>query len=114
MKDQAAHALYEAFAFDSPVSIDNAAGGKELGWTEAFTARAKVRYLRGSEEVLAARLQGRQPIVAVIGNSVAARLVTTDWRMRDTRRAIDYNIRTVVPSDDRRWIEITAESGVAV
>lgn len=114
MNDRGAHRLFEAVALDRPVATDNGAGGKEVGWVEDFTARAEFRYLRGSETVMAARLQGRQPIVAVIPSSEASRQVTSDWRLRDIRRSISYNIRTVVPSDDRRWIEITAESGVAI
>jgi len=106
--------LFEAVAFDSPTSAADDYGGVEAGWTEEFTTRAHFRYLRGGETVQAARLEGRQPLVATIRRSTASEAVTPDWRMRDTRRGEVYNIRTVVPTDDRRFLELTCEKGVAV
>jgi len=34
--------------------------------------------------------------------------------MRDVRTGVHYNIRSVVPTDDRQFLEITAESGVTI
>lgn len=104
--------LYERVTFDAP-SYD--AQGVQDGWTEgAYSCRAHFRYLRGSEAVMAARLDGKQPIVATIRRGSKADTITTDWVLKDARRGTVYNIRTIVPTDDRAWLEITAESGVAV
>lgn len=105
--------LYESVAFDSPMATTNDYGGVEDGWTQEFTTRANFRFLRGSEAVQAARLEGRQPVVATVRRSTDSEAITTDWRMRDTRRGIAYAIRSVIWSEDRKWVEITAESGVA-
>jgi SPP1 family predicted phage head-tail adaptor len=100
-------------AFDRPTSLSDGAGGTEIGWTEVFSCWAGVVYLRGTESVMAARLSGRQPVVVTIRNCTNAQLVTHDWRMRDLRSSTIYNVRTAIPSDDRAFIELTCESGVA-
>ncbi|AXQ93202.1 head-tail adaptor protein [Cereibacter azotoformans] len=112
-RDGAARLLDEV-AFDAPIEIADGSGGTTADWGERLICRGSIRYLRGGETIQAARLAGRQPVVVSIRDSVEARAVGTDWRMRDVGRGVVYNIRSIVPSDDRRWLEITAESGVAV
>ena len=104
----------ETVAFESPAAVSDEYGRTESGWTAEFTCRAHFLYLRGGETVQAARLEGRQPIVATIRSHDLARQVTPGWRMIDTQRSVTYNVRSVVPTDDRRHVEVTAESGVAV
>lgn len=105
--------LIESVVFDAP-AFD--ADGVQDGWVVgAYMCRAQFRYLRGSEPVVAARLSGRQPVVMTIRRSSVADTITTDWKIRDKRRGIEYNITAPpVPTDDRGWLEITCESGVAV
>lgn len=106
--------LIEAVAFDKLTGTPDGSGGEDQDWGEQFTTRASFRYLRGGESVIAARLSGTQPVVVRIRAHPASRQITTGWRMRDTRRGTVYNIRTVVPTDDRQYLELTCESGVAV
>ena len=107
--------LHQSVAFDAPASADDGLGGTEIGWSEEFTARAHYRFLRGGETVQAARLDGRQPVVVTVRNCSDARMVTNNWRMRDVNTGKVYNVRAdPVPSDDRIWMEILVESGVAV
>ena len=109
--------MHKKVAFDAPVIAPDGSGGVETGWgvnNDAYKCDAKFIYLRGGESVQGARLQGRQPVVATIRSCPEARAITTDWRMRDTARSVIYNIRSIVPTDNRQWLEITAESGVAV
>lgn len=104
-------------AFDPPLDSPDGHGGTETGWdeTSALLARAHFRWLRGGETVQAARLQGRQPVVVTIRNHEAARTITSGWRMRDLTTGEAFNVRTApVMTDDRMWLEITAERGVAV
>lgn len=101
-------------AFDEPTPVANGQGGVKDGWTERVTCWAGIRFLRGGEVALAARLAGKQPVVVTIRASVATAAITPEWRMRDTRSGVEYNIRSIVPSDDRAMFELTAESGVAV
>lgn len=110
--------LTGSVAFDAPTRISDGHGGTETGWgadDDAVKARAHFRWLRGSEPVIAARLQGRQPVVVTVRSSLATRAITPAWRMRDLHTGVVYNIRTgPVPSGDRLWLEFTCESGVAV
>lgn len=106
--------MHEIVAFDAPTSAPDGYGGVEVGWSEQFETRAHFLYLRGGETVQAARLAGKQPVVATIRANDAARAVSTGYRMRDVRRGVEYNVRAAVETDDRQHIEVTAESGVAV
>jgi len=105
--------LEERVYLEKPTSTPDGLGGTEAGWTQVFETRAHFRYLRGGETVLAGRLQGRLTIVATIPSHHDARAVTPDWRMRDARSGTIWNVRAVMPSDDRQWLEMTCESGVA-
>lgn len=65
-------------------------------------------YLRGSEVVQAARLEGRQPVVATIRQNALTDQITPAWRMRDKRTGDIYEISGKVPTDDRLYYEVTA------
>lgn len=106
--------LFDAVAFDAPTASADGQGGQENGWTEAHVCRADIMYLRGGETVIAGRLAGQQPVVVTIRRCAAALAVTPDYRMRDTRRGDDYNIRSIVPAKNRLYLELTCEKGVAV
>lgn len=114
MKDAGAGAMDYRVAFDRPVDTPNGQGGTLRGWSEQLQAFAQFTFLRGGETVIAARLAGRQPVVVKIRASAAAALIQTDWRMRDVRSGQAYNIRSIVPSDDRQFYQLTCEGGVAV
>ena len=106
--------LAHRVALLKPVTSSDGYGGRDEVRAERFRAKADIRYLRGGEEVQAARLAGRQPAVVTIRAFSASREVTTGWTVRDLRRGVDYNVRSVVPSYDRRHVEITCESGIAL
>lgn len=99
--------------FDSPTPTEDGFGGREDGWTAQMTVWACYTRLRGGETVLASRLEGRQPTVIRVRASSAARAITTDWRAVDVRTGETFNIRSIVETQDRAWLDITAESGVA-
>lgn len=83
--------------------------GDRLGdFTDAHTVWAQIRYLRGSEPVVAARLQGQQPVVITVRASGQTRAVETSWRALNARSGEVYEISAVTPSDDRAWIDILA------
>ncbi len=100
-------------AFDAPIDSPNGQGGTVRGFEEQHQCNAAFLFLRGGETAIASRLAGKQPAVVTIGNCAAAREIGTDWRMRDVRTGVTYNIRAIIPSDDRAWLELTVESGVA-
>lgn len=98
--------------FDEPVPVDDGFGGKEEGWVERYACHANIRYLRGGETVQAARLAGRQPVVVTIRALGKAKDITPAWRMRAAGE--EWNIRAKAETEDRRHIELTCETGVAV
>ena len=102
--------LSERVAFDAPTLVQDGAGGQVRDWTQRHHCPAHLRYLRGSETVIAARLAGRQPVVATIRICTAARAIGTDWQMRDMRRDVTYGIKAIVPTDDRLYLELTCET----
>lgn len=114
-RSRSAGTLFYNVRFERPTEIDDGHGGVEVGWAAVATARANYRYLRGGETVQASRLSGVQPVVITVRDSCKLREITTGARAIDVRTGAVMNIRSgPVPSDDRRFIEFTAESGVAV
>ena len=89
-------------------------GNVEGDWETQFTVAARRRMLRGGEGVLASRLEGRQPVIFTIRRSTQADAINTDWRATDARTGTVYNVRTVERSEDRHWIDLLCEAGVAV
>ena len=93
-------------------------GNVSTGWLVRFTAAANITPRLGGETVEAARLAGRQPVVIRVRQTPDTRRVTTDWKATD-QRGTEYNVRTAVDpylGDGNRgmWIDMLAESGVAV
>ena len=105
--------LNRRFRFEQRADQDDGYGNTKAVWSAVFTHAGSRRFLRGGETVQAARLEGRQPVIVKIRSSAASRAVTTDWRAVDARSGEIYNIRTVNPTDDRKYIEFMCEAGVA-
>lgn len=130
-KSRSAGDLFHRFAFDHRVEVDRGDGVTVGKWQEQFQARAGVINLRGGEAIIAGRLQGQHSQIVFIRSSAAARLATTEWRARDVRTGaivdaasgdmvdgkrwtgVSFNIREIVLSDDRMWLDFLCQSGVA-
>lgn len=109
----AAGRLNQKFRFEQRSDVADGYGNTKAAWATVFTHAAARKFLRGGETVQAARLEGRQPVLLTIRSSAASRAVTTDWRAVDDRSGETYNIRAVNPTEDRKYIDILCESGVA-
>lgn len=107
---------FHLLAFDQLLETDDGYGGQATGWDELFQARGEILWLRGSESVQAARLQGRQPVVATIPRNAQSAQLTPEHRMRDLREGTIYNIRSVQPNREqpRLKLDVLCESGVAI
>jgi head-tail adaptor len=105
--------LRERVAFDERVVIEDEYGNQTGDFAEVFQCRAGFIYLRGGEAVIAARLEGRQPVVARVRPSSQTRQIEPDWRMRDMRTGESFAVRSIAPTPDRKWIDVTTEAGVA-
>jgi len=114
MADRMASArLYEHIAFDMPTQVSDGQGGTVDDWEEQFQCRAHYRSPRGGETVQAARLEGRQPMGITVRSSSNTRQAKTEWRIRDVHTGTVIQIKAIQRTEDRRYLEILAESGVA-
>jgi hypothetical protein len=77
-------------------------------------AAARILPLRGGESVLAARLEGTQPVVITVRYCALSRAITTDCIAVDARTGAIYNIRTNADTlEKRQYLDLIAEAGVA-
>lgn len=98
--------------FQARLIVDDGYGNVVGGWEDRFQRWCGVRYLRGSETVMAARLSARQPILVTIRQDSQTALIMPDWRV--LIGDVPYQIREPLrPSEDLRNYEILCEGGVA-
>lgn len=99
--------------FQARVTIDDGYGNQVGGWgPDLFTRWCHVLFMRGSEAVIAGRLQGRQAVIITVRSDTATRGITAEMRCVIDGRA--YNVRELPrPTDNRQFLEFMAESGVA-
>ncbi|NTB96916.1 phage head closure protein [Agrobacterium tumefaciens] len=105
--------LFHSVAFDVREEVDRGDGVTVGNWVEKFQVRAGFTPLRGGESVLAGRLQGQQTQIIFVRASSKTRDVNTDWRVRDVRSGVSYNIREITQTRDRLWLDFLCQSGVA-
>lgn len=102
---------FEARAEPSNDGYGNTIAG---AWTMQFEAHCGLTFLKGSESVIASRLEARSPVVIAIRNSANARAITHEWRAVDVRTGAIYQIKERPrPTEDRSQMEMLAEAGVA-
>lgn len=107
MKITAQH-LTQRAAFYEPFEERDADGMLVQSWLLRFTLAAHVLYLRGSEAVMQARLQSKNPAIITVRKSSQARAITSEWRAEIAGKT--YEIREDPrPSQDRRLLEMLAE-----
>ncbi len=105
--------LYHRVAWDKPGGGSDGHGGRRSAFVEQFQTRAGFTPLRGSEAVIASRLEGRQPIVVRVRATSQTRQITPDWRMRDVRKETEFAVRSIAETKDRLWLDVMVEEGVA-
>ena len=107
MKITAQH-LTQRAAFYEPFEEVDADGMIVQGWQVQFTCAAHVHYLRGSEAVMQARLQSKNPAIITVRKSSQARAITSEWRAEIAGKLYDIK-EDPRPSQDRRLLEMLAE-----
>lgn len=105
--------LIERVAFEQREPVDDGYGNEISGdWKERFQDRAAFVYSRGSETVMAGRLQNRAPMIVRVRVSKLTNTVGTDWRIRDVRRGTSYNVRDITHDNSRAILDMLVESNV--
>ncbi len=103
--------MLEVVAFEALVPSEDGYGNHVSSYEQRFEERAHFKYLRGGERVIAARLEGVQPVVVTIWRTPDTEAIQTSWRMKDLQTGTIYAIRAKIPTDDRLYFELTCESG---
>jgi SPP1 family predicted phage head-tail adaptor len=99
---------------DKRQDISDEYGNTVADWHEQFSCAAGVKFLRGGESVIAARLTAKGPAIVTLRNSAQARGVTAGWRAVDARSGVEYAVREAPrESDNRGYLEFMVEAGVA-
>jgi head-tail adaptor len=113
----AAGKLPERIAFDKRVTTDDGYGGTIGDFAEQFIIAADYKYLIGGEAVLSSRLTGTQPVVIRVRETTQTSEIKTDWRARDMRSGVTYNITSVMPAPNvkkqRLYLDVLAVAGGA-
>ncbi|GAB5432184.1 MAG: head-tail adaptor protein [Epibacterium sp.] len=106
--------MRERVGFDRSIRTPDGSGGFTREWEEEHVCAAEFIYSRGSETVIAARLEGRTIYKIRVHQSVRARKIEPHWRMRDLRRGTQYNVREIDMITDQKWVYLVVESGAAI
>lgn len=89
-------------------------GNVSTAWSELDVVSAEVRPMRGSEQVLATKLEGREPVEIRVRFSSTLANLTTDDRAVNVRTGATFNVRSVENRDQRKkYLTVIAEAGVA-
>ena len=107
MKITAQH-LTQRAAFYEPFEDTDPDGQVIQDWILRFTLAAHVLYLRGSEAVMQARMQSKNPAIITVRKSSQARAITSEWRAEIAGKLYDIK-EDPRPSQDRRLLEMLAE-----
>lgn len=105
--------LRESVAWDKRTATSDGYGNEVGSFSEQFRSRAGFTFLRGSETVMASRLEGRQPMVARVRRSSETEAIRTDWQMRDLSSGLSYAVRSVSPTEHHGFLDVLVEGGVA-
>lgn len=109
-----AGAMRDRLRFEKRVEIEDGAGNTVGDWASQFVRSAEIRPLKGTESVIAARLQGTQPALVMVRFDSQTETITPEWRAVDTRDGTIYAIQTAADMERRReWITMMCVAGGA-
>ena len=96
-------------AFAAPFEARDDDGQIVQRHDEQFTVWAGIRWLRGGESVMQARMQSRSPAILTVRKTPDTDRITSEWRVLLAGRDFDVK-EDPRPSDDRGYLEILAET----
>lgn len=80
-----------------------------IRYDDQFTVWTGVRWLRGTEAVMQARMQSRSPAILTVRRSPDTDRITSEWRVLIDGRKFDVK-EDPRQSDDRGYLEMLAEA----
>lgn len=100
--------------FSRRVEQQDGYGNMIADWQPEFEAWCDITFLKGSETVLASRLEGRSPVIIKLRSSTDSQRVTHEWRAKHLNTGVVYEIKEMPrPTEDRAYLEMMATNGVA-
>lgn len=110
--------LRERLTFQARSLADDGFGNEIASgeWEDQFTRSANLRPLRGTETVMAARLEGRQPYILTVRQSIDTRRIAIGWQIvdaRDSERVFAVSAPPSDPDGKRAWLEMIVTEGQA-
>jgi head-tail adaptor len=107
--------LRERVAFQVREFVDDEMGNPQSGeFTDVYECAARIVPKLGGETVLASRLTGTQPMLITVRKCRALDDLGTDWRLRDVRTGVVYDIKSISnPDEQKKYLEMLAVSGGA-
>ncbi|WP_423212255.1 head-tail adaptor protein [Paracoccus yeei] len=91
-----------------PIEAVDADGQLVQSWAERGTVCCNVRWLRGGESVMQARLASRSPAIVTMRASTLTRRVTSEWKLRIDGREFEAK-EDPRETDDRAFFEVLVE-----
>lgn len=97
-----AGAMRDRIRLEKRSSVEDEYGNTVSDWVAQFERSAEIRPLKGSEQVIAARLQGTQPALILVRFDRQTAAITPEWRAIDTRSGTVYAIETAADMERKR------------
>ena len=99
--------------FSARREISDEYGGTRDEWVPQFTEWAEVKYLRGGEAVMQARMASRNPVIITVRNSERAQQITSEWQVELRSRSGVTKVYAIKedprPSEQDAYLEMLAE-----
>lgn len=100
--------LTQRAAFYEPFEERDADGMLVQSWLLRFTLAAHVLYLRGSEAVMQARMQSKNPAIITVRDTPGSRTITSEWRAEIEGKTFEIK-EDPRPEQARRMLAMLAE-----
>jgi len=105
--------LIEFVSWQKRLPINDGYGNTEGTFEEQFTSRAGYTWMKGGEAVIAARMEGKQPIGVRVRRNSNTLQIRPDWRMVDIDSGFIYAVHAITESPERGYLDVLVEMGVA-
>lgn len=96
-------------SFNQPFKQKDLDGNVIQNYVFQFSVWVNVRWLRGGESVMQARMQSRSPAIMTVRKSLDTSRITSEWRV--TLDGREFHVKEDPrPSDNRAFLEMLVES----
>ena len=107
--------MRELINFQQRAPVIDGYGNTVAGWATVLGPfYARIRPLKGVEQMVDQRLSGVSDYEITVGSIAALLAVTTEWRIQHARTGVTYNIIATQNPDERNaQLAFTVKSGTA-